>query len=194
MNYSADSCMRRRRSQVEVGRRAPCRSSVGRPDSLEPLAVLRSWRQLGQQDRLWHSPVTGTVVRAVVVDGTYFSEADTEGADATEPRNSQGYMAHVATRAVIVLQADDPGVGLVAFIPVGMSEVSSCVIGEHVVPGRHVRKGDELGHFQFGGSTCCLVFQPGALHDISLATVPQPDNPKHPLMLVNSRLAAGRDG
>src|SRR4051794_12110071 len=49
----------------------------------------------------WHSPVAGTVVRADVVHGTYFSEAESQGEGATEPSNSQGYLAHVATRAVI---------------------------------------------------------------------------------------------
>ena len=33
----------------------------------------------------WHSPVAGTIVRAFVQDGTYYSEADSEGADAVEP-------------------------------------------------------------------------------------------------------------
>ncbi|RYZ31716.1 MAG: phosphatidylserine decarboxylase family protein [Propionibacteriaceae bacterium] len=56
----------------------------------------------------WHRPVAGTVVRAFVVDGTSYSEADTEGAGTIEPQNSQGYMAHVTTRAVIILDADDP--------------------------------------------------------------------------------------
>ena len=36
----------------------------------------------------WHSPVAGTIVRAFVREGTYYSEADSEGADAVEPTNS----------------------------------------------------------------------------------------------------------
>jgi phosphatidylserine decarboxylase len=36
----------------------------------------------------WHSPVTGTIVRAFVQEGAYYSEADSEGADAVEPTNS----------------------------------------------------------------------------------------------------------
>ena len=76
----------------------------------------------------WHSPVAGTIVRAFVQEGTYYSEADSEGAAAVEPMNSQSYLAHVAARAIILIQADDPVIGLVAFVPVGMSDVSSCVI------------------------------------------------------------------
>ena len=137
----------------------------------------------------WHSPVAGTIVRAFVVEGTYYSEADSEGADAVEPMNSQSYLAHVAARAVILIEAEDPVIGLMAFVAVGMSEVSSCLIGSKVTPGYHVGKGEELGYFQYGGSTYCLVFRPGAIAEFALAAIPQPHDPKAPLMLVRSKLA-----
>jgi hypothetical protein len=60
----------------------------------------------------WHSPVAGTIVRAFTKDGTYYSE----GADAVEPTNSQSYLAHVAARAIILIDADDPVIGLIAFV------------------------------------------------------------------------------
>ena len=137
----------------------------------------------------WHAPVAGTIVRAFVQDGTYYSEADSEGPAAVEPMNSQGYLAHVATRAIILIEADNPAIGLVAVVPVGMVEVSSCVIAPEITPGHHVAKGDEIGHFQFGGSTHCLVFRPGVIADFSLAALPQPENPEAPLVLVRSKLA-----
>jgi phosphatidylserine decarboxylase len=137
----------------------------------------------------WHSPVAGTIVRAFVVSGTYYSEADAEGVDAVEPTYSQAYLAHVAARAVILIQADDPVIGLVAFVPVGMSEVSSCMIGQQISAGTHVAKGEELGYFQFGGSTHCVVFRPGAIADFTLAAIPQPHDPHAPPVLVGSRLA-----
>ena len=137
----------------------------------------------------WHSPVAGTIVRAFVQDGTYYSEADAEGAGAVEPTNSQSYITHVATRAIILIQADDPVIGLVAFVPVGMVEVSSCMIGPNVAPGYHVAKGEELGYFQFGGSTHCLVFRPGVISDFTLAAIPQPQDPHAPLVHVRSKLA-----
>jgi len=140
----------------------------------------------------WHSPVAGTIVRAFVQEGTYYSEADSEGADAVEPQNSQGYLAHVAARAIILIQADDPVIGLVAFVPVGMSEVSSCVVDASMTPGHHVAKGDELGYFQFGGSTHCLVFRPGVIADFSLGALPQLHDPGAPLVRVRSRLATVR--
>jgi phosphatidylserine decarboxylase len=137
----------------------------------------------------WHSPVAGRIVRAFVQEGTYYSEADSEGKDAVEPTNSQSYMAHVATRAIFVIEADDPVIGLMAFVAVGMSEVSSCMIDARAKPGHRVGKGDELGYFQFGGSTHCLVFRPGAIAEFSLAAIPQPHDPDAPLVLVRSRLA-----
>lgn len=136
----------------------------------------------------WHSPVAGTIVRGHVVEGTYYSEADTMGSDATESTHSQGYLAHVATRAIVLIQADNPVIGLMAFLGVGMSDVSSCTID--VTPGQHVAKGDELGYFQFGGSTHCLVFRPGALAHVSLRAIPQPGDPDASVVLVNSRIAA----
>jgi phosphatidylserine decarboxylase len=137
----------------------------------------------------WHSPVAGTIVRAFVQEGTYYSEPDSEGADAVEPKNSQSYLAHVAARAVIIIEADNPAIGLVAFVPVGMSEVSSCLIDPQVKPGYHVAKGEELGYFQFGGSTHCLVFRPGVIEDFALQAVPQPHEAHPPLVRVRSRLA-----
>ena len=56
----------------------------------------------------WHSPVAGTIVRAFLVQGTYYSEADSLGADAVEPTDSQSYLAHVAARAVFLIRADNP--------------------------------------------------------------------------------------
>jgi phosphatidylserine decarboxylase len=140
----------------------------------------------------WHSPVAGTIVRAFVEEGTYYSEADAEGKDATEPMNSQSYLAHVAARAIILVEADNPVIGLMAFVAVGMLEVSSCVINEAIVPGYHVSKGEELGHFQYGGSTHCLVFRPDVISDFALAAIPQPHDPHPPLVNVRSRLATAR--
>jgi phosphatidylserine decarboxylase len=137
----------------------------------------------------WHSPVAGTIVRAFVQPGTYYSEADSEGAGAVEPQNSQSYLAHVAARAIILIEADDPVIGLLAFVPVGMSEVSSCMIGPNIRPGCHVSKGEELGYFQFGGSTHCLVFRPGTIAGFSLPAIPQPRDPHARLVPVCSKLA-----
>ena len=107
----------------------------------------------------WHSPVSGRVVKAYVQPGTYYAETLAEGLDPAGPNDSQAYITEVATRAMIFIQADNPDIGLMCFMPVGMAEVSTCAIT--VYEGQHVKKGDQLGMFHFGGSTHCLIFRPG---------------------------------
>jgi phosphatidylserine decarboxylase len=106
----------------------------------------------------WHSPVSGKIVKAYIINGTYYSEALSEGFDPSGPNDSQGYITEVATRAVIYIQADNPDIGLMCVMPVGMAEVSTCQIT--VYEGQHVKKGEQLGMFHFGGSTHCLFFGP----------------------------------
>lgn len=107
----------------------------------------------------WHSPVSGRIVSAYVQPGTYYSETLAEGFDPAGPNDSQAYITEVATRAMIFIEADNPDIGLMCFMPVGMAEVSTCEIT--VYEGQHVNKGDQLGMFHFGGSTHCLIFRPG---------------------------------
>jgi phosphatidylserine decarboxylase len=111
----------------------------------------------------WHSPVTGTIKKAYIKQGTYYSGTEYQGMDPGSPNFSQGYIAHVATRAIIYIEADDPQIGLIVVMPVGMAEVSSCVIPDKIKPGYRIRKGEELGYFQYGGSTYCLIFRPGVI-------------------------------
>lgn len=111
----------------------------------------------------WHSPVTGTIKKAYIKQGTYYSGTESQGMDPGSPNFSQGYIAHVATRAIIYIEADDPKIGLIIVMPVGMAEVSSCVILDKIKPGYRIKKGEELGYFQYGGSTYCLIFRPGVI-------------------------------
>lgn len=133
----------------------------------------------------WHSPVDGTIVKTHVQDGTYYSETPAEGYDPSGPNESQAYITEVATRAMIYIEADDPGIGLMCFMPVGMAEVSTCDVTAY--EGQHVRKGDQLGMFHFGGSTHCLIFRPEARLTFDLhGQTPGLDAINIP---VNSRLA-----
>ncbi|KAJ7708610.1 phosphatidylserine decarboxylase-like protein [Mycena metata] len=107
----------------------------------------------------WHAPVAGTIVKTCVVEGTYFAgipqdTLPTHDFDAFQ--GQQPFLTHVATRALIFILADDPRIGLMCFLGVGMVEVSSCEI--LVRAGEHVAKGQEIGTFHFGGSTHALVF------------------------------------
>lgn len=114
----------------------------------------------------WHAPVSGYVVKTRVIDGTYYSEAISQGRDDSGPNASQGYISEVATRGLIFIEADNKDIGLMCFMAVGMAEVSTCDIG--VYEGQHVNKGDELGMFHFGGSTHCLFFSKNVQLDFDL--------------------------
>ncbi len=132
----------------------------------------------------WHAPVSGTITNAYLVDGTYYSDVESEGLDPAGPNDSQGYITEVATRAVIVINCDDGTVGNVACVFVGMAEISSCIL--KILEGQHVDKGDEIGYFQYGGSTHCLIFEPGVIQSF----VPQPPFKPDALPLpINSQLA-----
>ena len=59
------------------------------------------------------------------------------------------------TRGLIII--DNPLLGLVAVLPIGMAQVSS--VDLTVQPGEYVQKGQEISRFQFGGSDIVMVFQ-----------------------------------
>ena len=131
----------------------------------------------------WSAPISGTIVDAYLVDGTYYSDADIQALDPVGPLASQGYMSSVAARAVIIIQSEDACLGTVACIFVGMAEISSCVIERNI--GDWIEKGSELGYFQYGGSTYCLIFQAGAIQNF----VPKPPFDEQSLLKLNSLLA-----
>lgn len=132
----------------------------------------------------WHAPVSGRIVSAYLVDGTYYSDVESEGLDPAGPNDSQGYITEVAARAVIVIECDDTSLGKVACVFVGMAEISSCIL--EITEGQHVSKGDEIGYFQYGGSTHCLIFEPGVIQSF----VPQPPfNFDSQPIKINSQLA-----
>lgn len=111
----------------------------------------------------WHSPVTGTIRQAYVKEGLYFSQSPSGGEDWTDQNQSEGYIAHVQTRAIFFIEADNRDIGLICVMPIGMVEVSSCIIDGRIQPGARVEKGQELGYFQFGGSTHCVLFRKGVI-------------------------------
>ena len=107
----------------------------------------------------WHSPVNGKIVKSYIVSGKYFSGPDGFA-------EYQGYATEISTRALIFIEADNPDIGLMCFIAVGLAEVSSCEIT--VYDGQRVKKGQELGMFHYGGSTYCLIFHSGVKVDFDL--------------------------
>ena len=98
------------------------------------------------------------------------------------------------SRALIFIEADYSGIGLMCLVAVGMGEVSSCVPvdqeGKPLKEGQKVEKGDQLGYFQFGGSTHCLVVRPGVISEFVVEAIPEGEHGQaSPIVNVNSLLA-----
>ena len=64
----------------------------------------------------------------------------------------------IETRDCLIMETE---FGLVAILPVAMSQVSSCNWEESVKIGASVEKGDPMGFFLFGGSDIVMIFQDG---------------------------------
>ncbi|MCB1036630.1 MAG: phophatidylserine decarboxylase associated domain-containing protein, partial [Acidobacteria bacterium] len=135
----------------------------------------------------WRSPIAGTVKDARVVEALMFSDAESAGPDTTAGTFSQGYETSVNTRGLVFIESDDPAIGLVCVMPVGITEISSVTI--QVRRGQRVEKGEELGFFSYGGSSMALVFQPGAVAEFTVPdnTSGNPDD--GPPVKVNAQIA-----
>lgn len=92
--------------------------------------------------------------------------------------NTPGWQM-IETRGCVIIETKE--YGMVALLPIGMSQVSSVNFEETVKVGNTVKKGDMLGYFLFGGSDFVMLFQRKV--DVKLA-VPQESNRiyKHVLM------------
>lgn len=111
----------------------------------------------------YHFPVSGTVreVRMIpqddAVGGAVIWDAETEKYQLHA--DTPGWQM-IETRACVIVETENSG--LVALLPIGMSQVSSVNIADTVKVGETVTKGDELGWFLFGGSDYVMIFQKDA--------------------------------
>ncbi|KAN0082191.1 Phophatidylserine decarboxylase domain containing protein [Elaphomyces granulatus] len=146
----------------------------------------------------WNAPVTGTVAYRNLLEGTYYAETaaagfgGSMGPDPAGPDVSQRYITNIAARGVLVIDTTgtDADIGLVAFIPVGMSEVSTCEWFDNTEKGKVVTKGDLIGAFHSGGSTHCLIFERAAMRRLRFN--PKAEYPEIATvnLAVNSELAS----
>ncbi len=72
--------------------------------------------------------------------------------------NETGFQM-LETRACAIIET--ARFGLVAMLPVGMSQICSCNWLPTLHIGQTLYKGDEMGYFLFGGSDIVLIFQKG---------------------------------
>ncbi|MCJ1462034.1 hypothetical protein MMC07_000634 [Pseudocyphellaria aurata] len=132
-----------------------------------------------------HTPVDGKVIEARIIPGQAYLEVtvhtdpdtgksklkgqraahgkpnDAVNADVNAPDNA-GYQ-FLQCRGLVVI--DNPVIGKVAVLPIGMAQVSSVIITAE--EGKELRKGEEISYFQFGGSDIVIVFQERAHVDLA---------------------------
>lgn len=126
----------------------------------------------------YHAPVTGLLVEGMDVPGIYNGILD------GEHWFNEGNIGESDTnfsifedfhRAYFIIKTEK--YGCVAIIPVGLNTISAIhpsVVGDassYVPPGGiplPVKKGQELGHFAYGGSLNILLFEPGVMSSLSV--------------------------
>jgi len=105
----------------------------------------------------WWVPVNGEVLfDPITVPGCFFSKLvlpDFGGATTS----SLPYLAQVNARGLIVIKTED--YGHVCCIPLGMSEVSSIAFDPAMKRGARVKKGQEMGMFNYGGSSFAILYE-----------------------------------
>ena len=113
----------------------------------------------------WTMPFSGTVKEIVTIPGTYFALSNAL-VDPTQPDEFASlveglpYLSTVSARKIAIIEADNAKIGTVCFIPVGLQEISSVKFNHDENKEIHLKKGEPLGMFQYGGSTVCMVFEP----------------------------------
>jgi phosphatidylserine decarboxylase len=108
----------------------------------------------------YHFPIAGTVkeVRIIPSDDAVggITTWDTEKKKYVLESSTPGWQ-NIETRGCVIIETKE--YGLVALLPIGMSQVSSVNFEDAVKPGNTFKKGDMLGYFLFGGSDYVILFQ-----------------------------------
>ena len=107
----------------------------------------------------WRSPISGVIEKC-------YSAGHTSSYFVGNPhlnRNlkasyvaSQPLLSMISGRQIYIIKADNPKIGRIAVIEIGMVEVSG--IKNLVQEGQRINKGDLLGYFRFGGSSHAIIF------------------------------------
>jgi phosphatidylserine decarboxylase precursor len=130
----------------------------------------------------YHFPLSGTVkeVRIILSD-------DAAGGITTWDPEKKRYVLdsktpgwqNIETRGCVIIETKE--YGLVALLPIGMSQVSSVNFEKGVQVGAAFKKGDMLGYFLFGGSDYVILFQDKVKFDL---TVPKDEDGKYQHLLM----------
>ena len=114
----------------------------------------------------YHAPVDGRLVELRTIPGVAAGGGYTLWDDESKLYyyvNDMGFQM-VETRACAIIQTEQ--YGLVAMLPVGMSQICSVNWLPTLHVGQELKRGDDMGYFMFGGSDVIMIFQQGV--DVSL--------------------------
>ena len=131
----------------------------------------------------YHFPVGGTVMEVRIIPADDAAGGITIW-DATTGKyvlldSTPGWQT-IETRGCVIV--DTAEYGLVAVMPIGMSQVSSVNFEESVQVGAKVKKGDMMGTFLFGGSDIVMLFQKQV--EFKMLDMPGMDNGTYEHMLM----------
>lgn len=118
-------------------------------------AAVASFRLSPQDYHRYHSPVTGSVKEFRSIPGDYYQ---------VDPIALQSGVNILTSNARSYLVIETEHFGDVLFVAIGATDVGTVRIHEKFQkPGTQIKKGDEIGYFQFGGSSIIVAFQKGAI-------------------------------
>ena len=124
----------------------------------------------------YHFPMSGRILEIIDVPGD-----EAIGGDVVFDAPTKTYIIKcgvpqwqaIETRAIVTMETE---YGVVAVLPIGMSQICSCNWAQDFKVGQQVQKGDEMGYFLFGGSDVVMLFQEGVEVNIDY------NRPDHVLM------------
>ncbi|ODQ54591.1 phosphatidylserine decarboxylase [Saitoella complicata NRRL Y-17804] len=153
------------------GRNFSISNLLNDPTLAEPWSngSVASFRLSPQDYHRYHSPVSGTVKWWKELDGEYYD---------VDPICLQSDIDILTANARSAMCIDSPAFGLVLFVAIGAVDVGTVKLNpKFMTEGASVRKGDEVGIFEFGGSSIIVAFEGGRvafdedLREVSLEKV-----------------------
>lgn len=109
--------------------------------------------RLAPQDyHRFHMPVSGVLGKPTTIEGEYYT---------VNPMAIRSSLDVYGENVRVLVPVESDEFGLVMMVCVGAMMVGSTVITAK--EGDHLQRADELGYFQFGGSTVVVLFEPGRI-------------------------------
>ncbi|KAJ9616179.1 phosphatidylserine decarboxylase [Exophiala oligosperma] len=117
--------------------------------------AIASFRLSPQDYHRYHSPVEGTVEWYRQIPGEYYQ---------VDPLCLRSDIDVLTVNARCAICINSPSFGYVLFVAIGATDVGTVEINQKCrTKGSRLEKGEELGLFQFGGSSIIVAFEEGRI-------------------------------